>query len=230
MYKVMIVEDDRTIAALLCEEMQRWGLQALKLENFNDVKKAFLQAAPHLILMDISLPYYNGYYWCSEIRKVSKVPILFISSKTENMDIIMAMNMGGDDFITKPFSMEVLTAKVQAILRRTYSYQVDSDHLEHRGACLDTGQTVLYYQEEKIDLTKNEIKILEVLFKNKNKVVSRESIMQKLWDDESFIDDNTLTVNINRLRKKLEQYGLIDFIETKKGMGYLVRDESLYKR
>lgn len=224
MYKIMVVEDDKTIASLLCEGLNRWGYQAFYPGDYNEIEKEFRKELPHLILMDISLPFYSGYYWCSEIRKYSKVPIVFISSKSENMDIVMAMNMGGDDYITKPFSIDVLIAKIQALLRRTYSYQSDNANLEHKGAILDMGQTVLLYQDYKIDLTKNELKILEVLLKNKNNVVSRDKIMQKLWDDESFIDDNTLTVNMNRLRKKLESYGLEGYIETKKGMGYIVRD------
>ncbi|OYO59419.1 DNA-binding response regulator, partial [Lachnotalea glycerini] len=192
-----------------------------------DLKKVTEKNAkdkPQIVKMDIYQPFYNGFYWCSEIRKLSKVPIIFISSDSDNMSIVMAINMGGDDFITKPFAMEVVVAKVQALLRRAYDYRPETNQLEHKGAVLNLNDASLYYSDSKIDLTKNEFRILEILMENKNEVVSRDRIMKKLWDNDSFIDDNTLTVNLNRLRKKLEARGLLDFIDTKKGLGYLIHD------
>lgn len=222
MYKILIAEDDYTIAELLQENLRKWGFDAHYTRNFNDIMEAFVSLDPHLVLLDISLPFFNGYYWCGEIRKNSKVPIIFLSSHTENMDIVMAMNMGGDDYITKPFSMDILVVKIQALLRRTYTYFHETSTIEAGGVILNLNDTTLSYQENKIDLTKNEYKILKLLMENQAKVVSREEIMKSLWDSDSFIDDNTLTVNINRLRKKLEEIGLSEFIQTKKGMGYLI--------
>lgn len=227
MFKILIVEDDITIANILNENLRKWGFDSEYVTDFTSVTSKYLEFDPHLVLMDISLPFYNGYYWCSEIRKTSKVPIIFISSNSSNMDIVMAINMGGDDFITKPFSLDIVVAKVQAILRRTYSYIGETKALEHRGAILNLSEAALYYKDSKIDLTKNEYKILEVLLENKGKVVSRDIIMKKLWDSDSFIDDNTLTVNMNRLRKKLESYALKDYITTKKGLGYIINDNSV---
>jgi DNA-binding response OmpR family regulator len=172
--------------------------------------------------MDITLPYFDGYHWCNEIRRVSKVPIIFISSASDNMNIVMAMNMGGDDFIAKPFDGSVLMAKIQAMLRRTYDFGEAVPVLEHRGAVLNLGDGSFTYGEEKIDLTKNEYRILLTLMQEKGKVVSREKLMEVLWESESFVDDNTLTVNVNRLRKKLNAAGLSDFITTKIGVGYLI--------
>lgn len=224
MYQILIVEDDKIIESALIESLTRWGFSAVGVKDLSNVMEQFHQVKPQIVLMDISLPFYNGYYWCSEIRKISKIPIIFLSSNSENMDIVMAINMGGDDYITKPFPMEVLVAKVQALLRRTYDYRPQTNQLEHKGAVLDLNDASLYYQDEKIELTKNEFRILEILIKNKNEVVSRERIMKKLWDNNSFIDDNTLTVNMNRLRRKLEGKGLNGFIETKKGLGYIIHN------
>lgn len=224
MYQILIVEDDKIIESALIESLTKWGFSAVGVKDLSNVMEQFHQVKPQIVLMDISLPFYNGYYWCSEIRKISKIPIIFLSSRSENMDIVMAINMGGDDYITKPFPMEVLVAKVQALLRRTYDYRPQTNQLEHNGAVLDLNDASLYYQNEKIELTKNEFRILEILIKNKNEVVSRERIMKKLWDNDSFIDDNTLTVNMNRLRRKLEGKGLNGFIETKKGLGYIVHN------
>ncbi len=225
MYKIMIVEDDFTIAEIVKNHLSKWGFETMCVVNFDKVTEQFLSYDPQLILMDISLPYYSGYHWCSEIRKLSKVPIVFVSSAGDNMNIVMAINMGGDDFITKPFDLNVLLAKVQALLRRTYSFgQNQLNVLEHRGAILNLNDTSLNYQNQKIDLTKNDFKILQILLENKGKVVSRENIMQRLWESDSFIDDNTLTVNVTRLRKKLEEIGLSQWITTKKGIGYLIED------
>lgn len=222
MYKILIVEDDETITKAIKNTIESWNYNALCITDFRDIMKEFVAYSPHLVLLDISLPFYNGYYWCSEIRKLSKVPIIFISSASDNMNIVMAVNMGGDDFIAKPFDLNVLTAKVQAMLRRTYDFAGQSSLIEHKGAILNTGDATLTYNNQKIELTKNEYKIHQVLIENKGKVVSRDTIMAKLWETDNFIDDNTLTVNITRLRKKLDEAGLHDFISTKKGIGYMV--------
>ena len=222
MQKILIVEDDNTIAASVARNLGAWGYEAKVIEDFNQVMQEFITFNPHLVLMDISLPYFNGYHWCSEIRKVSSVPIVFISSASDGMNIVMAMNMGGDDFIAKPFDLTVLLAKVQAMLRRTYDFGGQTSLLEHKGATLDMGKATLTYAGENIELTKNEYKILQTLMENKGKTVSRDAIMTKLWESDSFVDDNTLTVNVNRLRRKLESVGLVEFIQTKKGMGYFV--------
>lgn len=224
MYKVFIVEDDPSIASLLRDNLEKWGYGAKCVADFANIVGEFSEYEPHIVLLDVSLPFYNGYYFCSEIRKISKVPIVFISSHTENMDIIMAMNMGADDYITKPFSLDIAIAKINAVLRRTYSYFGETKLLEVGGAVLNLSDASLAVNGEKVDLTKNEFKILHLLMERKNSVVSREEIMTKLWDSDSFVDDNTLTVNINRLRKKLEDNGLADFITTKKGLGYMVHD------
>lgn len=182
----------------------------------------FKDYAPHLVLLDISLPFFNGYHWCGEIRKTSKVPIIFISSASDNMNIVMAMNMGADDFIAKPFDQSVLMAKIQAMLRRTYDFASSVPILEHRGALLNTGDNTLTYQNQQISLTKNEYRILLSLLENKGKVVSREKLMERLWETDHFIDENTLTVNVNRLRKKLDAAGLHEFITTRFGVGYII--------
>lgn len=224
MYKVFIVEDDPAIASLLRDNLEKWGYSAECVKDFSNIVGEFSEYEPHIVLLDVSLPFYNGYYFCSEIRKISKVPIVFISSHTENMDIIMAMNMGADDYITKPFSLDIAIAKINAVLRRTYSYFGETKLLEVGGAVLNLSDASLCVNGEKVDLTKNEFRILHLLMERKNSVVSREEIMAKLWDSDQFVDDNTLTVNINRLRKKLEDNGLADFITTKKGLGYMVHD------
>lgn len=224
LYKILIIEDDLIIANSLQKHLYKWGFLAECVGDFNDIINQFMQYDPQLILMDISLPFYNGYHWCSEIRKRSKVPIIFISSSSDNMSIIMAINMGGDDFIAKPFDLSVVVAKVQALLRRTYSFQGQVPMMEHKGAILNLGDATLTYQDRRIDLTKNDFKILQLLLENKGSTVCRDTIMKRLWDSECFIDDNTLTVNVTRLRKKLEESGLVDFIVTKKGIGYLVGD------
>lgn len=222
MYKLLIIEDDRGIAEAIENQARRWELEPRSVQNFRNVMAEFAEFDPHLILLDISLPFYNGYHWCSEIRKVSKVPIVFISSASDNMNIVTAMTMGADDFIAKPFDQTVLMAKVQAMLRRTYDFGNSSPIMEYRGALLNTGDNTLTYQGEKIPLTKNEYRILLTLMENKGKTVSRERLMERLWETDSFVDENTLTVNVNRLRKKLDVVGLSDFISTKFGVGYIV--------
>lgn len=224
MYKILIVEDDFTIAEALKKHLSQWGFEVECMTDFQNVITIFSQMEPHLVLMDITLPFFNGYHWCTEIRKRSKTPIIFLSSAGDNMNIVMAINMGGDDFIAKPFDLTVLVAKVQALLRRTYAFQGQVSVLEHRGVILNLGDASLSYQNERIDLTKNEFKILQVLLENKGRAVSRDTLMKRLWEDDSFVDDNTLTVNVTRLRKKLEEAGLLNFILTKKGIGYLVED------
>lgn len=223
MYKILIVEDDMGIAEAIKLQAESWDMDAVCAQDFRNVIAEFSKVNPHLVLMDISLPFFNGYHWCNEIRRVSKVPIIFISSASDNMNIVMAMNMGGDDFIAKPFDQSVLLAKIQAMLRRTYDFAASVPILEHRGALLNTGDNTLTYQDENIPLSKNEYRILLTLMENKGKVVSREKLMERLWQTDSFVDENTLTVNVGRLRKKLEQAGLKDFIATKFGVGYIVQ-------
>lgn len=220
MYKIFMVEDDEIIARSIREHLQAWNYDVCCVEDFSNVVAEFVRFDPQLVLMDITLPFFNGYHWCSEIRKISKVPVIFLSSAADNMNIVMAVNMGADDFIPKPFDLEVLTVKIQAMLRRSYDFAGTGSMLEHKGAILNLNETTLAYQEQKIELTKNEFRILEILMENKEKVVSRETLMTKLWESDNYVDENTLSVNVNRLRKKLEALGLEEFILTKKGIGY----------
>lgn len=223
MFKVLIVEDDKKIREIMTDNLKKWGLEGICIDDFEDVFKKFLEVKPHLVLLDINLPYFDGFYWCNKIREVSKVPIVFITSRDSNMDVIMAMNMGGDDYIKKPFSLEVLMAKIKAILRRTYSYtSTETDVIEHKGVILNLRNNRISYNDETVELSKNELRIISLLMEKSGQVVSRDEIMDNLWEDENFIDDNTLTVNINRLRKRLVNIGLTDFITTKRGQGYLV--------
>ena len=218
MYRLWIVEDDMGIAEAIQTQAELWDMQVRCVRNFRNVMAEFADFDPHIVLLDISLPFFNGYHWCSEIRKVSKVPIIFISSASDNLNMVMAMNLGADDFIAKPFDQSVLMAKLQALLRRTYDFGAPQQVLEHRGALLGTGDSTLTYRDEKIQLSKNEFRILSVLLKNKGKAVSREKLMQALWETDSFVDENTLSVNVNRLRKRLAAAGLEDFIATKFGV------------
>lgn len=222
MYRILIVEDDEAIASVIEKQLRMWGLEPACIRDFKNVLQEFVQHDPQMVLLDISLPFYNGYHWCTKIRELSKVPILFLSSASDNMNIVMAMNMGGDDFIAKPFDMNVLIAKIQAMLRRTYDFGGQVTILEHRGAMLNTANASLTWNGQKIDLTKNDYRILQTLMEHKGKVVSRDLLMQRLWENDSFVDENALTVNIARLRKKLDGAGLTDFIVTKKGMGYII--------
>lgn len=222
MYRILIVEDDEGIARGVEKQVGGWGFEVRCVSDFRNVLGEFAAFDPQLVLLDIGLPFYNGYHWCSEIRKISSVPIIFLSSASDNMNIVMAMNMGGDDFITKPYDSNVLIAKIQAILRRTYDFSAAPAVMRHRGAVLNMDDATLSYDGEKIDLTKNEYRILQALLEKKGKVVSRDSLMQKLWESDEFVDENTLTVNVTRLRKKLSAAGLDDFITTKVGMGYLI--------
>lgn len=222
MYRLMIVEDDRGIADAIAAHARSWDFDVHCAGDLRAVSAEFAAFNPHILLLDISLPFFNGYHWCAEIRKISKVPIIFISSAADNMNIVMAMNMGADDFIAKPFDISVLMAKIQALLRRSYDFAQSSPVIEHRGAFLDTGDNSLTYRGERIPLTKNEYRILLCLMENREKTVSREKLMEKLWESDAFVDGNTLTVNVNRLRKKLDAAGLGGFITTKFGVGYII--------
>lgn len=222
MYKILVVEDDTVIAQEIKRHLVRWGYEVETALDFADVMGQFGCFQPQLVLMDIGLPFYNGYYWCTEIRKVSNVPVLFLSSASDNMNIVMAMNMGGDDFIAKPFALEVLSAKVQAILRRAYALNAPLELLEHQGVLLNLADASLLYQGTSTELTRNEFRMLQLLFEQAGRVVSREAMMKRLWNNDCYVDDNTLTVNMTRLRRKLEEAGLPIQILTKKGMGYLL--------
>ena len=222
MYRIMVIEDDLQMADALKKQIEPWGNEVMCVRDFQAVIPAFVEYDPHLVLVDIMLPFFNGYYWCTEIRKISDVPIVFISSASDNMNVIMAMNMGGDDFIAKPINLEVMTSKIQAILRRAYDMGTKIPVLEHRGAVLNLNDTTLTYNGECIGLTRNDFRILQTLMENKGKVVSRDALMTKLWQIDVYVEENTLTVNVNRLRKKLENAGLTDFITTKIGSGYIV--------
>jgi DNA-binding response OmpR family regulator len=222
MYRILIVEDDIAMADTMAGQLKAWGNQVHIVTDFQNVVGEFEDYAPQLVILDVMLPFYNGYHWCSEIRKRSNVPVVFLSSASDNMNIVMAMNMGGDDFIAKPVDLNVMMAKLQAVLRRAYDMSADVLTLEHRGAVLNLNDSTLDYQGERIELTKNEYRILQTLLENKGKIVSRDTLMTRLWQMDSYVEENTLTVNVNRLRKKLEQAGLSDFITTKVGSGYLI--------
>ena len=222
MYRIFIVEDDPTMANAMKEKIESWGNEARIVEHFQNVMTEFTAYDPHLVLMDIMLPFFNGYHWCTQIRQVSQVPVIFLSSASDNMNIVMAMNMGGDDFISKPFDLHVLIAKTQAILRRTYSFSTQTNLLEHNGAILNINDNSISHNDEKVELTKNEYKILQTLLENKGKTVSRDNLMIKLWETDNYVEENTLNVNVTRLRKKLESIGLSNFIKTKKGIGYII--------
>lgn len=223
MYKVLIVEDDLTIAGAVAKTLSKWDYEVKYLTDFKDVLAAFVHFEPHLVLLDISLPFMNGYHWCAEIRKFSQVPIIFLSSASDNMNIVMAMNMGADDFIAKPFDLNVLCAKINAMIRRTYDFGGNINLMEHNGVILNLSDTTLTYRDQKLELSKNDFKILQILMENAGEIVSRDALMLRLWNSDQFIDDNTLTVNMTRLRKKLESVGLTDFVMTKKGLGYMVQ-------
>lgn len=222
MYKILLVEDDAGIAKEIADYASGWGLDVHIAKNFENIMAEFASVQPHLVLLDISLPYFDGYYWCSQIRNVSKIPIIFLSSASDNMNILMVMNMGADDFIAKPFDRNVLIAKLLAMLRRSYDFAASVSIIEHKGAILNTADNTLTYNGNNIELSKNEYRILLTLMENRGEVVSRESLMERLWESDSFVDENTLTVNVNRLRKKLENAGLKDYIGTKFGVGYIV--------
>lgn len=218
--KIFIVEDDEVISSSLKKHLEKWNYEVYVVEDFEHVIEVFHQFQPELVLLDIALPYYNGYYWCQQIRQISQVPIIFISSMNENMNIVMAMNMGADDFINKPFDLHVLTAKIQALLRRTYSFSKQYHILTYKDLTLNILEAKISYRQKNIDLTKNELKIMQMLFERAETYVSRDDLMMALWQSYQYVDDNTLSVNMNRLRKKLDDFGLGTFIQTKKGLGY----------
>ena len=222
MYRIFIIEDDEIIANLLKKNLCSWGYDVSCAQDFSNIIQEFARLDPQLVLLDLKLPFYNGFHWCEEIRRISQVPIIFISSAADNMNMVMAMSRGADDFIAKPFDMDVLTAKIQAILRRTYSFGTPGNVLEYKGALLNPPRCTLTWNGHDIALTKNELRILEILLEHAGKTVSRDALMTRLWESDSFVDDNTLTVNITRLRRKLECEGLKNFIITKKGLGYMV--------
>ncbi|MBO5209388.1 MAG: response regulator transcription factor [Lachnospiraceae bacterium] len=222
MYKILIIEDDITIANTVSNHLDKWGYETRYAEDFQNIMALFTNFEPDLVLMDITLPYYNGFHWCSEIRKISNTPIVFISSISDNMNIVMAMNMGGDEYIEKPFDINVLTAKIQALLRRTYTLPQQRNVLSYRNLELNMNSTELCCIDETLSLSKNEYMILQLLMERHGTVVSREELMEKLWGNDEFIDDNTLTVNVTRVRKKLESLGCIDYLKTKKGIGYIL--------
>ena len=222
MYRIFIVEDDETIAKTVKKHLESWDYEVETATDFSNVMAEFVKFDPQLVLMDIKLPYYNGYHWCAEIRKQSKVPLVFLSSQTDNMNIVMAVNMGGDDFIAKPFDLNVLTVKVQAMLRRAYDFAGNSNVLEHDGVILNLTEGTVTYRKNKTELTKNELRILQSLMENSGSIVTRDMLMTKIWESDDYIDENTLSVNVNRLRKKLAEMGLEDYIVTKKGMGYRI--------
>ena len=223
MYRILIIEDDDTIAKNIAAHFNRWNYETKQIVNFKNIMEEFLKFAPQLVLLDIGLPFYNGFYWCQEIRKISKVPILFLSSMNDNMNIVMAMNMGGDEFIEKPFDLNVLTAKVQALLRRSYSFQGNGNVLEYEEMILNLNDASFSYKEKNVSLTKNEFRILQMLMENAGKIIARDDIIARLWESDEFIDDNTLTVNVARLRKKLENAGMDNWIKTQKGIGYYLK-------
>ena len=223
MYRILIIENDISLANAIKKQIESWGNEVRCIKDFQNVISTFVEYDPHMVLMDIMLPFFNGYHWCSEIRKISNVPVVFISSASDNMNIVMAMNMGGDDFIAKPIDLSVMTAKIQAVLRRAYDMGSKMPVLEHKGAVLNLNDTTLTYHGERMELTKNDFRILQTLLENKGKVVSRDTLMTKLWQMDAYVEENTLTVNVNRLRKKLESVGLHDFITTKVGSGYIIK-------
>lgn len=222
MYKVMIVEDDEIISKSIAEYLVKWQYSTYEVQNFQNVVTEFVEQKPDLVLMDINLPYFDGYYFCEEIRKISKVPIVFISSANDDMNIVMAMNIGADDFIEKPFKLVVLKAKIEALLRRVYNFNNGNNLIVYKEVIFDINRDEIKYGDEVAELTKNESKILTVLLENREKIVSRDEIINALWQSDNFIDENTLSVNINRLRTKLKSIGVEEFITTKKGKGYIV--------
>lgn len=223
-YRIFIVEDDTVIADQVSSYLARWGYDTACVRDFREVLTEFAEYRPHLVLLDVGLPFYNGYYWCSQIRQISQTPVIFVSSASDNMNIVMAVNMGGDDFVTKPFELEVLSAKVQALLRRAYTFHSQTDVCEYNGLILDLSDASLLVNGQKLELTKNEFRILQILLENGGKPVPREAIMKRLWDNDCFVDDNTLTVNMTRLRKKMEGVQAAQYIHTRKGLGYMIGD------
>ncbi|OMF61219.1 DNA-binding response regulator [Paenibacillus sp. FSL R5-0490] len=223
MYRIMMIEDDEKIRRIVADTLKKWQYDVVEVTQFDQVLTEFEQTSPHLILLDINLPVFDGYYWCQQIRSVSKVPIIFLSSRNQNMDIIMAINMGGDDFIQKPFDLDILLAKISALIRRKYTYQEEENiRLIHRGLKLNVTNSMIELNGESNELSRNEFILLQLMMRNIGKIVSRDDLMQALWNEEQFVDDNTLTVNVNRMRRKIAALGLEDFIVTRKGLGYII--------
>ncbi|WNQ10476.1 response regulator transcription factor [Paenibacillus aurantius] len=222
MFRIMLVEDDERIRSIAAETLRKWQYEVIELTAFGQVKDDYERHQPHLVILDINLPVYDGFHWCQQIRSVSKVPILFLSSRSENLDIIMAINMGGDDFIQKPFDLGVLVAKVSALLRRNYMYQEESQKWSHRDLSFHLSNSTVEYGGRTAELSRNEFILMQAMMRRIGRIVSREDLMQALWNDDQFVDDNTLTVNVNRLRRKLSDLGLESFIATRKGMGYII--------
>ncbi|MDD2956826.1 MAG: response regulator transcription factor [Oscillospiraceae bacterium] len=222
MYRILIVEDDAVIAGAMSRHLEGWGYTTRRVERFDNVLGEFADFDPHLVLMDVSLPFFNGYHWCGQIRKVSKVPVLFITSASDNLNVVMAIQMGGDDLLPKPFDLQILSAKVQAMLRRAYDFGPLAHLLSCGGAVLNVSDGTLSVNGRRMELTRNEGRILQLLLEHRGEIVSREAIMTALWASDSFVDENTLSVNVARLRKKLESAGLMDWIHTPKGVGYLI--------
>ena len=224
MYRIFIVEDDGVIAAAVRRHLESWGYQVACAQRFDAVLAEFAAFDPQLVLLDISLPFFNGYHWCQEIRKISQVPVLFLTSASDNMNVVMAMQMGGDDLLAKPFDLQVLSAKVQAMLRRAYDFGAAPTLLSCGGAVLNLSNGTFHVHGQRVELTKNENKLLQLLLEKKGQIVSRDAMMTALWESVIFLDENTLSFNVNRLRRKLDAAGLPDFIHTRKGAGYLVED------
>ena len=222
MYRIFIVEDDPVIAGTLVKHMERWGLEARGAEDFRNVLREFAAYDPQLVLLDIALPFYDGYHWCAQIRRVSSAPIVFLSSASDNMNILMALNAGADDFIAKPFDLNVLMAKVQALLRRAYDFAGQSRLYSHGDLLVNAADGSATLNGQKVELSRNENRILTVLLENKGKIVSRDTLMARLWETDDYVDANTLSVNVARLRKRLADVGAGDLIKTRKGMGYII--------
>lgn len=223
MYKIMMIEDDEKIRRIVADTLKKWQYDVVEVTKFDQVLAEFEKSEPHLVLLDINLPVFDGYYWCQQIRSVSKVPIIFLSSRNQNMDIIMAINMGGDDFIQKPFDLDILVTKISALIRRKYTYQEDESlKFIHRGLKLNVTNSTIEFKGQSMELSRNEFILLQLMMRNIRKIVSRDDLMQALWNEDQFVDDNTLTVNVNRMRRKIAGLGMEDFIVTRKGMGYLI--------
>jgi two-component system, OmpR family, bacitracin resistance response regulator BceR len=227
MFRILVIEDDSTLFNEIKERLSQWSYDVKGVNDFGQVLQEFTEYKPELVIIDIQLPKFDGFHWCRLIRSHSNVPIIFLSSRDHPTDMVMSMQLGADDFIQKPFHFEVLVAKIQAILRRVYNYNTENVQLKTwNGAAVDYEKNTVTNEAGMIELTKNEIFILKLLIKEKNKIVSREKLMESLWDDKRFISDNTLTVNVNRLRKRLEEIGLGHLIQTKVGQGYSAKEET----
>ncbi|CAM4309567.1 response regulator transcription factor [Paenibacillus typhae] len=222
MFRIMIIEDDVKIRHIVADTLRKWKYEVTEVTQYEQILEEFRLTEPHLVLLDVNLPLYDGFYWCQQIRSVSKVPVIFLSSRTQNMDVIMAINMGADDYIQKPFDLSVLVAKISAMLRRNYTYQDDNLQLVHRQLIFNLSASSIRYGDGTAELSRNEFIILQTLMRSTGKIVSRDELMQVLWNDDQFVDDNTLTVNVNRLRRKIALLGPEDFIATRKGMGYII--------